>query len=146
VGRQVLRTSGTILRVGTGRGPVAAVARRAVPLLAGAVPALRRRAAGVLSALDVSYPAPPGTHPSAGRRVPDLPLVAGPAGSRLAEALRAGRFVLVRPSGDPDPGGDPPPCVGEVDPAERVVVQRADGRPGTLLVRPDGYLADALPR
>ncbi|MCZ2263976.1 FAD-dependent oxidoreductase, partial [Isoptericola sp. QY 916] len=36
-----------------------------------------------------------------------------------------------------------PPGPGEVDAAERVVVRRADGRDATLLVRPDGYLADA---
>ncbi|MFE7407613.1 hypothetical protein ACFU5J_15740, partial [Isoptericola sp. NPDC057559] len=102
----------------------------------------RRRAAATVSALGVRYPAPAGAHPAAGRRVPDLPLVPDGAGTRMAEALRAGRFVVVGPgSGAP---AAVPAAPGEVDPAERVVVRRADGWSATLLVRPDGYLADAV--
>src|SRR5690606_8245339 len=107
------------------------------------VASVRRRAARTVSALGVRYPAPPGAHPAAGRRVPDLPLAPGPAGQRLAEALRAGRFVLVAPGSGPP--ADVPLSPGELAPAERVVARRADGHDATLLVRPDGYLADARP-
>ncbi|MEL7974918.1 FAD-dependent monooxygenase [Isoptericola sp. F-RaC21] len=143
VGAQVLRTSGTILRLATRPGRAAAAARAVLAtLLARAAPA-RRRAAATVSALGVRYPAPPGAHPAAGRRVPDLPLVPGNAGRRLAEALRAGRFVLVAPAtGAP---ANLPAAPGELDAGERIVVRRADGHGATLLVRPDGYLADAVP-
>ncbi|SKC71430.1 FAD-dependent monooxygenase [Krasilnikoviella flava] len=141
VGAQVLRTSGTILRLATRRGPGASVLRAAgATLLARAAPA-RRRAAATVSALGVRYPAPPGAHPAAGRRVPDLPLVPEGAGRRLAQALRAGRFVLVAPAAGPP--ADIPLAGGELAAVDRVVVRRADGRDATLLVRPDGYLADA---
>ncbi|MFD6177597.1 MULTISPECIES: FAD-dependent monooxygenase [unclassified Isoptericola] len=144
VGRQVLTTSGALLRLATRPGPAAAAARAVLATALARVAPARRRAAATVSALGVRYPAPAGAHPAAGRRVPDLPLAPGPAGTRLAEALRAGRFVLVGPA-----SGAPaalPPAPGEVDPGERVVVRRDDGRPATLLVRPDGYLADAAER
>ncbi|MFE5337092.1 FAD-dependent oxidoreductase [Isoptericola sp. NPDC056573] len=141
VGTQVLRTSGTMLRLATRPGPTAAVLRAIGATLLSRVAAARRRAAASVSALGVRYPAPPGAHPAAGSRVPDLPLVPGPAGPRLAEALRAGRFVLVGPEAGPPE--DVPRAPGELDAGGRVHVRRADGRDATLLVRPDGYLADA---
>jgi len=140
VGAQVLRTSGTMLRLATRPGPGAAVLRAVGATLLSRAAPVRRRAAATVSALGVRYPAAGGAHPAAGSRVPDLPLVAGPSGSRLAEALRAGRFVVVAPVAGRPP--EIPPVPGEVDPAERVVVRRADGHDATLLVRPDGYLAD----
>ncbi|GAA1736603.1 FAD-dependent monooxygenase [Isoptericola hypogeus] len=150
VGAQVLRASGTILRLATRPGPFAAAARVVLTTALSRVPAARRRAAATISAVGVAYDAPPGAHRRAGHRVPDLPLAdgrggpAGTAGTRLAEALRAGRFVLVRPG--VASSTDLPAAPGETDVADRVVVVRADGLPSTLLVRPDGYLADARPR
>ncbi|WP_340162851.1 FAD-dependent monooxygenase [Isoptericola luteus] len=151
VGTQVLRASGTILRLATRRGPLVAAARGLVTFALSRLGAVRRRAALTISALGVRYDPPSGAHRAAGRRVPDLPLAGGADGTggpaRLAEALHAGRFVLVRPAphggadGAPDPG--PAPHPGETDVGDRVVVHRADGRAGTLLVRPDGYLSDA---
>lgn len=138
VGRQVLRASGGILRVATLPGPLIAALRRVVVGIVSHVDPIRRRAAMTVSALGVAYPRPRGAHPLAGTRAPDLPLEGG---SRLAEALRAGRFVLVAPAGTPLPEIGTAP--GEVDPAERVLARRADGDPTTLLVRPDGYVADA---
>lgn len=143
VGAQVLRTSGTILRLATTRGRGAAALRTVGATLLGRAAPVQRRAAATVSALGVRYPAPPGAHRAAGRRVPDLPLVPGPAGSRLAEALRPGRFVLVGPGSGPPAAV--PPAPGELDVADRVVVRRADAHDATLLVRPDGYLADARP-
>ncbi|MGF0116893.1 FAD-dependent monooxygenase [Promicromonospora sp. Marseille-Q5078] len=145
VGALVLRASGTILRLATRPGPVAAVGRSLLTEALSHLPPARRRAAATISALGVRYPAPRGAHPWAGTRVPDLPLVPGAepgaAGGRLAEALRGGRFVLVGPAAGPP--ADLPATPGEIDPGERVVVRRGDGRASTLLVRPDGYLADA---
>ncbi|MFE7506018.1 FAD-dependent monooxygenase [Promicromonospora sp. NPDC057488] len=138
VGRQVLRTSGGILRVGTLPGPFVAAVRSGVVGLVSRVGPVRRRAALTVSALGVAYPRPRGAHPLVGTRARDLPLEGG---TRLAEALRAGRFVLVAPAGAPTP--DLPAALGEVDPAERLVTRRTDGGATALLVRPDGYVADA---
>ncbi|WP_020014698.1 FAD-dependent monooxygenase [Promicromonospora sukumoe] len=138
VGREVLRTSGGILRVATLPGAFVAAVRSGVVGLVSRVAPVRRRAALTVSALGVAYPRPRGAHPLVGTRARDLPLEGG---TRLAEALRAGRFVLVAPAGAPTP--DLPAALGEVDPAERVVTRRTDGGATTLLVRPDGYVADA---
>lgn len=54
-------------------------------------PFLSKRLAGAISGVGISYPAPPGAHPLAGKRVGDLPLADG---RRLYEALRGGRFLL----------------------------------------------------
>jgi 2-polyprenyl-6-methoxyphenol hydroxylase-like FAD-dependent oxidoreductase len=140
VGRQVLRASGGILRIATRQGPLIATLRTAVIGMVSQVSPIRRRAALTVSALGVAYPSPRGAHPLVGTRARDLPLEGG---SRLAEALRAGRFVLVAPAGAPVPEMGRAP--GEVDPAERVLVRRADGGATSLLVRPDGYFADAAP-
>lgn len=138
VGRQVLRVSGGILRTATTSGPAAAVLRSVVVATVSRVSAARRRAALTITALGVAYARPRGAHPLVGTRAPDLPLVGG---ARLAEALRAGRFVLVAPAGAA--AAELPAALGEVDPAERVVTRRTDGGGTTLLVRPDGYVADA---
>lgn len=139
VGKQVLRASGGILRAATSSGPVAKVASTiGVGIVSRAAP-IRRRAAGFISALGIAYPRPRGAHPLVGTRARDLPLEGG---SRLAEALRPGRFVLVAPAGAPTP--DLPAAFGEVDLAERVLTRRADGGATTLLVRPDGYVAAAV--
>jgi 2-polyprenyl-6-methoxyphenol hydroxylase-like FAD-dependent oxidoreductase len=140
VGRQVLRASGGILRAATSRGPVAKIASAiGVGVVSRAAP-VRRRAAGFVSALGIAYPRPRGAHPLIGTRARDLPLEGG---SRLAEALRAGRFVVVAPAGAPAP--ELPAAPGEVDLPERVRTRRADGGATTQLVRPDGYVADAVP-
>lgn len=138
VGRQVLRTSGGILRVATLPGAFVAAVRSGVVGLVSRVAPVRRRAALTVSALGVAYPRPRGAHPLVGTRARDVPLEGG---TRLAEALRAGRFVLVAPAGAPTP--DLPAALGEVDPAERVVTRRTDGGATALLVRPDGYVAAA---
>ncbi|MFJ8230103.1 FAD-dependent monooxygenase [Streptomyces sp. NPDC094448] len=132
VGREVIRTSGLVLRLAMARGlPLRAV--RAV--LAGvlvALPPVTRRAIAQVTGVGIAYPAPPGAHPSTGRRVPDLALAQG----RLYELLRAGRFVLVTPA--------------YATPVEHPGVihvhwqTRASGRPPRdteLLIRPDGRIA-----
>jgi 2-polyprenyl-6-methoxyphenol hydroxylase-like FAD-dependent oxidoreductase len=139
VGRSVLRTSGTALRYALlGPAPLRA-ARDTLGGIAAQIGPLARRAAMTVSALAVEYPAPPGAHRLAGRRATDVPLAGGdgaPASgpSRLYEALRSGRFVLLAPAGDPPDAVDG--WAGRVDLA-------ATASPtGTLvLVRPDGYVA-----
>lgn len=135
VGRTVLRTSGVIMRGVTMRpGILRAIRDRLLPLAA-ECPPLVRRAAGRVSALDLAYPAPRGSHPLAGRRAPDVPL-AGRTHRRLYGTLRSGRFLLVLP-----PGSDPRAALPDGW-ADRVDVATAGGPTRTVvLVRPDAYIA-----
>ncbi|QLE73520.1 FAD-binding protein [Streptomyces rectiverticillatus] len=138
VGRLVLRLSGTLLRSVLLASPVARGLRDAAALAAGALPFATDRGALMMSGIGIDYPAPPGSHPLTGRRAPDLPLAERPGEpSRLYEALRAGTYVRVLPRG----GGAPPHAPH--DKAGVTTVTRADARPTTLLVRPDGYVAEA---
>jgi hypothetical protein len=90
------------------------------------VPAIHRRLTGRLSALGFRYPAPDGEHRLTGARMPDVALADG---TRLYEALRGGRFVLVG--------------TGDVTGWEDRVRVAAPAEPGAdaVLVRPDGYVA-----
>jgi 2-polyprenyl-6-methoxyphenol hydroxylase-like FAD-dependent oxidoreductase len=132
VGRMVLRTSGHLIRIAM-TGAASKRALRAL-LMGGVSDRLRapQRLAKALSGLSIRYPAPPHAHPMVGHRVPDLPL-AGSGPSRLYEALRGGRFVLI-------PGistaTEHPSIPGPVTTAQAIAPPRR-----TLLVRPDGYLA-----
>jgi 2-polyprenyl-6-methoxyphenol hydroxylase-like FAD-dependent oxidoreductase len=130
VGEQVLRLSGTIIRLAMLSG-VARAARDAVVPLALRVPAIHRRLTGGVSAIGFRYRAPRGEHGLVGARMPDTPLADG---TRLYEALRGGRFVLL---GDTKPDGWPD-RVRVAAPAE------PDGR--TVLVRPDGYIGKVFDR
>jgi 2-polyprenyl-6-methoxyphenol hydroxylase-like FAD-dependent oxidoreductase len=135
VGRQVLRTSGAILRAFT--APRALVpARNVLTRAVTAVPSLARRLAGVISGEDISYPAPPGAHPLAGKRVADQPLADG---RRLYEALRSGQFLLASA-----PGALPADAAAGY--ADRVA-DAPLGRSSTTvaLIRPDAYIAWAAP-
>ncbi|MEV4924417.1 FAD-dependent monooxygenase [Streptomyces roseoverticillatus] len=135
VGRQVLRVSGAIVRGVLLTSPVTRRLRDAAAAAAVSLPFAADRGALVVSGIGIRYPAPPGAHPLTGRRAPDLPL-AERAGepTRLYEALRAGTHVRVLPRG----AGAPPRQETGV-----TAVTRADARPTTLLVRPDGYVAEA---
>jgi 2-polyprenyl-6-methoxyphenol hydroxylase-like FAD-dependent oxidoreductase len=119
VGRSTVRASATLLRLALARSPVVRAARGPVAGAVTRIPALNRRVTGFVSGIAITYP-------DGGRRAPDLPLTVG---SRLYEALRAGRFVLVAPEGDGVPDGW----------ADRVDHATAGGE--RLLVRPDGYVA-----
>lgn len=128
VGRQVLRTSGTMIRAMLVRGwPVRALRTAALRLVMGFRPT-SRAAAMTFSGIGIGYGGPRGSHRLTGTRVPDLELAGG---DRLHVALRAGGFTLVL---EHDAAG--PASV----PAGITVVHRADAGPG-LLVRPDGYVA-----
>jgi hypothetical protein len=131
VGQMVLRLSGTLLRLVLVRPLLARAARDGLARLAVRVGPVRRRLAGQLSGIAIAYPSPPGAHRQAGRRAPDVPLEGG---SRLYEALRSGRFVLLVPAGEPAVALDG--WAGRVS-----LATRADGSAALTLVRPDGYVA-----
>jgi 2-polyprenyl-6-methoxyphenol hydroxylase-like FAD-dependent oxidoreductase len=123
VGRQVLRSSGAIIRAAMIRPRVARLLRGVVGGAALRVPPIADRVAGTISGVGIRYP---GAH-GAGARAADVPLADG---RRLYEALRAGTFVLVGTGLD---------ATGW---AERVrVVEPADPAVPATLVRPDGYVA-----
>ncbi|HEU5157874.1 MAG TPA: FAD-dependent monooxygenase [Streptosporangiaceae bacterium] len=142
VGRMVVRASGALLRLAL-FAPAPLRALRDVT--AGAVvkiDPIARRFAGMVSGIDIGYPAPRGAHKPAGRRAPDIRLT-GDGSARLYEALRAGRFVLATRAGAAagSPTALPDGWGADVD----VVASAAE--PTTMLVRPDGYVAwasDAL--
>ena len=131
VGRQVLRSSGLLVRLALIRPRWGRAARNAIATALLGIPPIASRAAGSISAIGLRYPAPSGSDPRVGTRVPDIALRDG---RTLAEALRGGRFVLLgRPTVD---------LPGPVAAAE----PRAGGNPDRLaLVRPDGYVGWAGP-
>ncbi|GIJ73054.1 FAD-dependent monooxygenase [Virgisporangium ochraceum] len=126
VGAEVLRISGTMIRMAMLRSRVGRTLRGLVGGAALRVPAVRRRVTGRITAVGFRYAAPDGADPLVGTRMPDLDLADG---SRLYEHLRGGRFALV---GDAAVDGW----------ADRVRVVAPAGPTGrTVLVRPDGYVA-----
>ncbi|GAA0332100.1 FAD-dependent monooxygenase [Streptomyces blastmyceticus] len=132
VGKLVLRVSGAILRAALIGSPAGRALRDVAAGAVGALPFAVDRGAGLVSGIGIDYPAPPGAHPMTGRRAPDLPLAETADGpSRLYEALRAGTYVRVLPRGAKT---EPEPDV--------TTVTRADALAQTLLVRPDGHVAE----
>ena len=134
VGRQVLRSSGAMLRIGLTGPPAIAAARNMLAAAATRAPFAPRFLAGALSGLSISYPAPRGAHPLTGRRVADLPLAGG---RRLYEALRPGRFLLASAPGALP--GDPALLTGYGDRVDAVEVARPTRT--VALIRPDAYIA-----
>jgi 2-polyprenyl-6-methoxyphenol hydroxylase-like FAD-dependent oxidoreductase len=132
VGRQVVRASGTLLRIGLTIPPALVTARNLLASAATRTPFATRLLVGALSGLRISYPAPRGAHPLTGKRVADLPLGDG---QRLYEALRGGRFLLAGARGVL-PGGAAAGYAGRVDTVE---VTRPSGT--VALIRPDAYIA-----
>jgi 2-polyprenyl-6-methoxyphenol hydroxylase-like FAD-dependent oxidoreductase len=131
VGRAVLRSSGGLVRLARAQHPGLRLVRAGVSAVARAARPVRTKALAQVSGIGYRYPAPRGSHPLTGARVPDAALRGG---GRLYEALRDGRFVLVAPVADERAtSGD-----------EAAGVRReqwADGGRTTVLVRPDGYAA-----
>ena len=126
VGRQVLRSSGALLRLALIRTRPARQARNLLAQFLMGIPPVAARVAGTISGIGIRYPAPRGADRRVGIRVPNIALTGG----TLYEALRGGRFVLL---GSDAPGLDLPP------PVDAAVPARPTGR--LMLVRPDGYLA-----
>jgi 2-polyprenyl-6-methoxyphenol hydroxylase-like FAD-dependent oxidoreductase len=146
VGKLVLRSSGALVRLALigphlGRSVRDAFARAALR-----VPGIARKATGVITGIGIDYARPHGAHPLVGKRAADLPLTPVPAeqgdgtsnpATRLYEALRANRFVLV--SREPGTAGRPPAESGATPDLDYVV--SPDAPAAQVLVRPDGYIA-----
>jgi 2-polyprenyl-6-methoxyphenol hydroxylase-like FAD-dependent oxidoreductase len=132
VGRQVLRNSGALLRIALKPSPALVPARNALALAVTRIPFLAKRLADQISGVGITYPAPPGAHPLAGKRVADLRLADG---RRLYEALRCGRFLLTG-----GPGTFPADAAtGYRDRVEAAPIARASST--VALIRPDAYIA-----
>jgi 2-polyprenyl-6-methoxyphenol hydroxylase-like FAD-dependent oxidoreductase len=124
VGRAVLRSSGAIIRGAMIKSSVGRAIRGFVAGHALSVPRIRERLTGQLSGIGYDYPSPTGADPLVGTRAPDRTFTDG---TRLYEALRGQRFVLIG-AADVTQWGDLVHTTGP-----------SDG-PMTL-VRPDGHVA-----
>jgi 2-polyprenyl-6-methoxyphenol hydroxylase-like FAD-dependent oxidoreductase len=131
VGRQVLRSSGALLRLVT--VPTALVpARNVLAFAATRIPVVASWLAAAISQVSICYPAPRGAHPLAGKRAADLPLADG---RRLYQALRGGRFLLAA-----SPGALPADAAsGYGDRVDAAPLARASDT--VTLIRPDTYIA-----
>src|SRR5205814_3730359 len=124
VGRMVLRMSGGLLRAALLRSPLARAVRNRLFPAAFAVPPIGAQIRLRQSGVGIAYGRSRGAHRLVGTRAAD---VTADDGTRLYEALRGGRFVLVAPPGFRAPDG--------------VVAHVVSGTRAALLVRPDGYVA-----
>jgi hypothetical protein len=130
VGRMVLLVSHALLTAVITRSPLVRALRASVAAVAHSLGVVEARASRGISGIGIAYHAPLGSHPLTGRRVPDLRLAGEP--TRLYEALRQGKFVLV----GREVAAVAAPWAGRV-----VAAFPAAGLHPTLLVRPDGYAA-----
>ncbi len=125
VGRQVLRSSGALIRLALISPRWGREARNVIGQVLMGIRPIADRVAGAISGIGIRYPATHGADHRVGARLPNLSLVGG----RLYEAMRGGRFVLI----GTDAGQlDLPPQVDAAAPA------RPTGE--LMLARPDGYL------
>jgi 2-polyprenyl-6-methoxyphenol hydroxylase-like FAD-dependent oxidoreductase len=105
-------------------------------------PGLLRHLGELLEGSDVRYPmtaADGQPHPLLGRLMPDIPLETAGGGTRVAELMRAARFVLLDLTSDSVVA-----AASELPALVRVVTARSRAKPGpadALLIRPDGYVA-----
>ncbi|MER6715738.1 FAD-dependent monooxygenase [Streptomyces sp. NPDC000877] len=129
VGRAVLLSSGGIVRAAMAKRPWTIALRTAAASVVDTVGPVRRKALGQVTGIGYRYPAPRGAHRFTGRRAPDVALAGG---TRLHEAQRGGRFVLITPE----------EFETRAERKDRLAVERwASDRRTTVLVRPDGYVA-----
>ncbi|UFS96982.1 FAD-dependent monooxygenase [Nocardia huaxiensis] len=127
VGKEVLRSSGAIIRGAMLESKIGRLVRNTLAGGALSLPPVAHKAAGSISGIGFTYPRPHGAHHLVGTRAADIALTDG---GRLYEALRDGDFVLVTPT----------PVAAQAAQHARVVVA-ADAGQQPLLVRPDGYIA-----
>lgn len=106
------------------------------------MPEVNRRMALELNGLTEPYPAPPGSHPMTGQRLPDLELQLPDRIVAVGELLRTPRFLAIDLSGDDRLRGLQY-ASAPVDVVSGVPVRLPDSlrSVSTLLVRPDAYLA-----
>ncbi len=141
VGRRVLANIAAQARLLLG-GPEVEPVRAVLTELIGRT-AVREHLAGMISGLDIRYDTGPGNHPLLGARLPHTTLLRGEGHLTTAQALRAGRGLLIDPN-----GGAGTPLDGYGPWADRIGLlsalpqqgSRLDGA-GVLLVRPDGHVA-----
>lgn len=126
VAREVLWSSGLILRLLLVRSRWGLALRRPVGRTALGLPPIARKITGQLSGIGVRYPRPRGTHRLVGTRAPDITL---PDGTHLHRALRPGRFLLFNSQ------------VKENGWTDRLRCVPATIHGAAALVRPDGYVA-----
>jgi len=145
VGRQVLRGSGTMLRIGLTGPPPVTGARNLITTLATKIPFAAGPFADAISGIGISYPAPRDAHRLVGKRAPDVPLADS---RRLYEALRDGKFVLATATPVPpdvtDGYGDRVTAVTTAAPttaAPTPGAPRPGGTAALTLIRPDAYIA-----
>lgn len=119
VGKLVLRSSGTIIRMAMVRTRAGRLARNVIGGAALSLPPVARKAAGTLSGIGIDYPHAP--------RAADVALLDG---RRLYEVLRDGKHVLVAPASAERHLG------GRVVPAPP-----AEPTSTWTLVRPDAHVA-----
>jgi 2-polyprenyl-6-methoxyphenol hydroxylase-like FAD-dependent oxidoreductase len=131
VGALVLRMTDGAYRLVMSRSRLGVAVRRLAIRTVLRVGPARRRVAAMLTGIGIGYERPAGTHPWTGRRMPD---VVGADGSRLYQALRTGRFVLLDASGGAASADGP-------DHVTRMSLAPRPKGPAVVLVRPDGYVA-----
>jgi 2-polyprenyl-6-methoxyphenol hydroxylase-like FAD-dependent oxidoreductase len=124
VGEMVLRMSGGLLRAALLRSRIARAIRNLAFPAALAVPPIGAFVRLRQSGIGIAYGRPRGAHRLVGTRAAD---VTDAYGTRLYEALRGARFVLVAPPGFAVPDG--------------VLAHIVPGTQTAMLVRPDGYVA-----
>ncbi|HXR70901.1 FAD-dependent monooxygenase [Actinocrinis sp.] len=138
VGRQVLRSSGALVRLALIKSLAARTARDVLSSAAVRVPAIAHRATDTVSGIGIDYGKVPSFNPEPdahpapgiGKRIGDVNLTGG----RLYEQLRDGRFVLIGQSAD-----DARIVDGWKDDVTYAV--SAEAQHALQLVRPDGYVA-----
>jgi 2-polyprenyl-6-methoxyphenol hydroxylase-like FAD-dependent oxidoreductase len=126
VGREVLVSSGAIIRLAMIKSRLGRALRGWIGGVALRIPAIARKAAGQISGIGVAYRTPRGARKPVGTRAPDVLLSDG---TRLYEALGGGRFVLLGTA----------TVNGWQDRVSAAAPAAATAT--TTLVRPDGYVA-----
>lgn len=126
VGRQVLRSSGLLLRLALVKSRPSRFVRNRLAQLMLQVPAINLKLAETISAVGVRYPSPPGADRRVGTRVPNLQLREG---GRLYDALHGGRFVLL---------GENAATLNNHKQVDSATPMHQNGT--LFLVRPDSYI------
>lgn len=119
VGKLVLRSSGALIRLAMVRSAGGRFARNTAGSALMSLPPVMHKAAGILSGVGIDYPGAP--------RAADQPLQDG---TRLYEALRSGRHILLT-------NNQPLPGYGD----KLLTTPPETPSPNATLIRPDGYVA-----
>jgi 2-polyprenyl-6-methoxyphenol hydroxylase-like FAD-dependent oxidoreductase len=124
VGKDVLRSSGAIIRLAAQRSKVKAALGGLAAATALHIKPIQSKAMGMISGVGIHYGHGKGEDDLVGRRAQDADLAGG---TRLYEALRGGRFVVLDSAGTY---------------ADRFTADAASAAPGgeAKVIRPDGYI------